>query len=63
MTTQPDDDRYPEAWRPAWAPEFPEPEPESKLEPLAVEVWLASLSEDELEATLQRARGHRGGRS
>lgn len=61
MSTEPTDP-YPRAWRPAWAPEFPEPEPEPKVEPLAAEIWLASLDDDELDATLKRVRSYRGNR-
>jgi hypothetical protein len=47
MTTQPVDDRYPESWRPAWAPAFSEPEPESKPEPLAMELHAAAMTDSE----------------
>ena len=45
MTT---DDSYPEAWRPAWAPPFESPpEPESKSEPLAMELHAAAMDDEQ----------------
>ena len=61
MSTPEPTDPYPRAWRPEGAPELPEPEPDTtKVEPLAAELWLATLSEDELDAVLARARTYRG---
>ena len=60
MTTQPDDPyRYPEAWRPAWAPEFPEPEAKPELEPLAMEIAVSAMSDEEFESFIRRTRGNR----
>ena len=59
MTTQPVDDRYPEQWRPRGAPPFEDPEPETKLEPLAMELHIASLSDEEFSALTKRTRGGR----
>lgn len=56
MSTEPVDDRYPEAWRPAWAPEFDEPEPEPKPEPLAMELHVAAMTDEEFESFIRRAR-------
>ena len=51
---------YPEAWRPSWAPPFPEPaEPDSKLQPLEVELHIAALSDQEFADLTRRARGGR----
>jgi hypothetical protein len=53
-------DPYPRAWRPSWAPEFEEPkEVEPEIQPLAAEIWLASLSDEEFTAVTKRARGGR----
>jgi hypothetical protein len=57
---QPIDDSYPARWRPRGAPPFEEPaEPEPQVEPLAMELHAASLSEDEWQAFVKRARGGR----
>ena len=53
------DDRYPEAWRPSWAPEFPEPEPEpeSNLRALELETAAAAMSEEQWQEFVKRTRG------
>ena len=51
------DDSYPASWRPREAPPFDEPEPEPKLEPLAMELHAAAMSDDEWAAFVKRARG------
>jgi hypothetical protein len=53
------DDSYPSSWRPAGAPPFNEPEPEPAVEPLAMEVAAAAMTDDEWQAFVQRARGGR----
>jgi hypothetical protein len=50
---------YPTRWRPKDAPPFPEPEPAPELEPLAAELWLASLDQNEFDAVIKRTRGGR----
>ena len=56
MTAAPEqpDDSYPSSWRPREAIARDE-----AVEPLAAEVWLASLDEQELTQLLQRVRGMR----
>jgi hypothetical protein len=57
MTEQPPT-RYPEAWRPKNAPAFePEPEPESVLRPLEMELAAAAMSDEEWAAFVRRSRG------
>ena len=52
--------RYPEAWKPRGAPDFePEPEPESVLRPLEMELHCAAMSDAEWAAFTRRARGGR----
>jgi hypothetical protein len=57
MSTDPVE--YPTRWRPKDAPPFPEPEPAPELEPLAAELWLASLDQNEFDAVIKRTRGGR----
>ena len=61
MTTPaPTDDRYPDSWRPRGAPVFePETEPEPQLQPLAMELHAAAMSDAEWAAFVKRARGDR----
>jgi hypothetical protein len=58
MTEQPiDDSSYPSEWRPAWVPK-PEPAPDKpEAEPLAMELHVAAMTDDEFEAFVKRARG------
>jgi hypothetical protein len=61
MTTDDTPTGYPSSWHPSWAPEQEAPQPDTtKVEPLAAEVWLASLDDDELDATMRRVRDYRG---
>jgi hypothetical protein len=53
------DDRYPDAWKPSWAPAFDEPEPEPQLKPLEMELHAAAMSDEQWEAFVKRARGGR----
>ena len=46
---------YPEAWRPAGAPPFPE-RPEPELKPLEIELAVAAMSDEEFEAFTRRTR-------
>ena len=55
MTEQPT--RYPDSWRPAGAPPFDEPESDPQPEPLAMELHVAAMTEDEFQAFVKRARG------
>jgi len=58
--TNPVDDRYPEAWRPKGAPPLePQPEPEPQLKPLEMELAAASMSDEQWQAFVKRARGGR----
>ena len=55
MTTEPIDDRYPEAWRPRGAPPFDTPpEPKTELQPLEMELHLAAMDPAERAAMLRR---------
>jgi hypothetical protein len=54
----PDPVRYPDSWRPKDAPAF-DPEPEPQVEPLATEIAVAAMSDEEFAAFTRRARGHR----
>ena len=51
MTTTPDDD-YPDSWKPAEVRRR-----EDRVDAVEAELWLASLSPAELQATLLRVRG------
>jgi hypothetical protein len=52
--------RYPDSWRPRGAPDFePEPEPESMLRPLEMELHAAAMSDEQWAAFVKRARGNR----
>jgi hypothetical protein len=50
---------YPASWRPKGAPPFPEREPEPELPPLAVELHVAAMSDEEFAAFTRRTRGGR----
>ena len=54
MSTPEPSSEYPESWRPRGIPDT-----HDEIEPLAVEVWLASLPERDLALMLQRVRGMR----
>jgi hypothetical protein len=58
MTEQPT--RYPDSWRPKGAPPFDEPDPLPALEPLAMELHAAAMSDEEWEAFVKRTRGGGG---
>ena len=58
MTT-PEPVEYPEAWRPRGAPPFPKSEPEPEVEPLAMTLAAAAMSDSEWEAFVRTARGGR----
>ena len=56
MSTQPEpDDSYPSSWTPKGLRD-------REIQPTAVEVWLASLDQNEFDALARRVRGYRGGR-
>jgi hypothetical protein len=56
MTMNPDPVRYPDSWRPKGAPEIDDPEPEPQVEPLAMEIAVSAMSDEEFERLVQRAR-------
>jgi hypothetical protein len=58
MTEQPPT-RYPEAWKPRGAPDFEPEEPGPELQPLAMELHAAAMSDQEWESFVKRARGSR----
>jgi hypothetical protein len=60
MTAVPEPVRYPDSWRPPNAPEFPAEEPESGIEPLAMELHLSGMPDPEFDALMKRVAGHRG---
>ena len=53
-TPEPDDDRYPDSWRPVGAPPF-----KPEIEVTAAEAWLASLTDDEFMDLTRKVRGDR----
>ena len=55
MTIEPTE--YPAAWRPRGAPPFEPVEPEPALQPLAMELHAAAMSDEEWQAFVKRARG------
>jgi hypothetical protein len=54
--TQPVDDSYPSQWRPAGCPPFDEPAPKPEVEPLAMELHAAAMTDEEWSAFVKRAR-------
>ena len=54
MTTQPDGDSYPAAWRPSYIKER-----DAQLDPTEMELAIGAMTPAELQLLLQRARGSR----
>jgi hypothetical protein len=59
MTEQQLDDSYPESWRPSGAPPFNEPESDPAPAPLAMELHVGAMTDEEFESFVRRARGNR----
>jgi hypothetical protein len=52
---------YPSSWHPRWAPPLElEPEPDSALKPLEMELHCAAMDDAEWAEFVKRARGSRG---
>jgi len=59
-TSEPAPTAYPSSWwKPGMPPLEPEPEPESVLRPLEMELHAAAMSEQEWEQFVKRSRGDR----